>query len=159
MKKSIAFILCLFAPVLLSGCKGHSPAAAQIANPFIECQTVTEAEAEAGFEFQLPSELPSDFSGPQIRAVKDTLVELIYTSSDTRLCLRKGIGNQDISGDYREYSDEETVNDNGLSITFKGNEGKMGVAVWSDSDYTYSVTADSGLDKEVLLNIIHGFSE
>ena len=62
--------------------------------------------------------------------------------------LRKGVGAEDISGDYNEYAKEDTLEAGGLTIQVRGEkEDQWSTAVWTENAqdgalYSYAVCAD-----------------
>ena len=126
----------------------------ELANPFITCETMNDAAQVAGFSMELPKNLPEWVQSSTIRAVESSMIEVVYQGEQEQLTLRKGIGTQDISGDYSVYSETSTKDINGCPVTLKGYSEKVMVATWSSGDYTYAVQAADGLDYETMVSIV-----
>lgn len=128
---------------------------AQIANPFTDCDTLEEAAQTAGFPLSAPDSISGGFSERVIRAVKDTMIEVIYYNETDKICIRKATGSEDISGVYTKFDETTSVQVNKLEVTLKGNNGKITTALWTYDGYTYAITATSdGMDKESVIRLI-----
>ncbi len=118
----------------------------ELANPFVRCGSLAEAEQMAGFSLELPDALSGWTAQPAIRAVEGAMIEVTCQDRDRALTVRKATGSQDISGDYRVYDSERTVTADGCRITVKEADGRAAVAVWLRDGYTYAVSAEPGLE-------------
>ena len=124
---------------------------AQIANPLVQYGSDTTsldaAQEAVGFTLTVPGSVtPEDYI-----VINGTLLEVNFTGG----YLRKAAGSGDISGDYNEYADAETVTANGREVTLKGNNGKVMLAIWTDGDYTYCVGLDGGASKTEVLALVN----
>lgn len=108
---------------------------AQIPNPFTDCATLEEAAKTAGFSMTLPE------GGYTFQVMPGHMIQ----ASGDGLTIRKGVGSDDISGDYTSYPQTGTRTVNGLSLTWKGENDWVRVATWSKGDYTFSVSSETGL--------------
>ena len=68
--------------------------------------------------------------------------------------MRKSIGTDDNSGDYNEYPQQEELMVNDISVTVKGSGDLIYLAVWTDGDYSYSLSCTSGLERSQALAMI-----
>jgi len=127
----------------------------QIANPFTDYESLEEAEAAAGFELQIP-EAPQGYATVCYRVMDDSMIEVIWLSGEDEEAaeayrVRKAAGEDDISGDYNEYAEVNTIDSDGRTITLKGNDGKVFLMTWTRDGYTYAVDIDmngEGLSQE-----------
>jgi hypothetical protein len=159
MKKRIVIVLCAVMALILVACGSQSSVnnstsqadeqeqigmqilgGAQIPNPFVDCKTLREAQEVAGFDIALPEKMPKGYSQSAIRAVKNTMIEIIYNNGNEKIRIRKGTGSEDISGAYNEYSETDTVIVGNFQVTMKGSGGKVNVAVWFNEGYAFAVT-------------------
>lgn len=108
---------------------------AQIPNPFTDCATLEEAAKTAGFSMTLPE------GGYTFQVMPGHMIQ----ASGDGLTIRKGVGSDDISGDYTSYPQTGTRTVKGLSLTWKGENDRVRVATWSKGDYTFSVSSETGL--------------
>lgn len=124
----------------------------ELANPFVSCQTMSDAAQVAGFSMELPSFL----SPSSIRAVEGSMIEVLSERDYGQIMLRKGLGTEDISGDYNCYPQTSTEELNGCAVTLNGENDKIMTAVWSQDGYTYAVRAAAGLDRDEMYSIVSG---
>ncbi len=174
MKKLALFGWGLALTLSLAACDGTPPgttdsnaddsasgsrSAVGLANPFIECHTIEEAIAQAGFPFALPS-TPDGYEQKSISVVKGELISVIFENAHgEQLCLRKGIGERDVSGDFNRYDETRTAVIDGITITLKGNGDTMNLATWSAAGFSYSASSSAGLSEGALLDLVRPMVE
>ena len=121
----------------------------EIANPYVDCETLEEAGELAGFDISVPIEIDGGYTQGTIQAVENEMIQVIYTTeAGEEITLRKGTGTEDISGDYNEYAEENTLDVDGTSVTARGSDGLVYAATWTDGTYTYAITASAGLESD-----------
>ncbi|EEO39484.2 DUF4367 domain-containing protein (plasmid) [Fusobacterium vincentii] len=129
----------------------------QIPNPFVEVKNLDEASKIAGFSLEVP-ETYEDYKKQVIQAIEDDMIEVIYYDENSEhegLRIRKAKGTDDISGDYNEYKDVETVKVGDFEIIEKGSEGNISVATWNDGTYSYAIdVAEASLTKDTIANLV-----
>ena len=129
----------------------------QIPNPFVEVKNLDEASKIAGFTLEVP-ETYEDYKQQVIQAIEDDMIEVIYYDENSEhegLRIRKAKGTDDISGDYNEYKDVETVKVGDFEIIEKGSEGNISVATWNDGTYSYAIdVAEASLTKDTIANLV-----
>lgn len=138
--------------------KSASGESAQIPNPFIDCDTVEDAEKVAGFDITVPEDIPEGYELDYISAIENNLIQINYKDKDgCEILLRKGAGSDDISGDYNEYAENNTVSVGDLSVIMRGNSGTVSVATWTSGDYTYAVDmTGAGLSADAVSALVGG---
>lgn len=124
-----------------------------MANPFIDCTTLEEAESIAGFSMNAPKKIKG-YGKQDISAIKNSLIQIIYGSGRKALYIRKAPGDSDISGDYNRYEEQKSVKIKGLQITLRGAKGRVNTAVWTNGDYSYSVFTQSAISSKRMKKII-----
>ena len=62
-------------------------------------------------------------------------------------------GNEDISGDYNTYNINKEVKIGDLTVTMRGND-KISNAVWTDGEFSFSVSSDVELEEPEVINLI-----
>jgi hypothetical protein len=130
---------------------------AEIANPFIPCESIEDAKSHLDFEMIIPEDLPDGYELSEIFAIENTLLELNYEQGTNELTYRQGKGSDDVSGDYSVYEVEKTVEVNGLDIKLMGNNTKINTATWTNGDFSFSISVNlsgDGMDEDVILSII-----
>ena len=129
----------------------------EIPNPFIEAKNLEEASKIAGFTLSVPANY-EDYKKQVIQAIEDDMIEVIYYDENSEhegLRIRKAKGTDDISGDYNEYKDVETVKVGDFEIIEKGSEGNISVATWNDGTYSYAIdVAEASLTKDTIANLV-----
>ncbi|MEG2191887.1 MAG: hypothetical protein RRX95_01220 [Oscillospiraceae bacterium] len=126
----------------------------QIANPFIDCKDLEQAIELSGFKMTLPNSVPNWHTDILIRAIKSNMIEVIYQGNDNEMRLRKGVGNGDISGEFKQFDCVKEITVGDVPITLKGSEPLFYVATWIDGDYTYSLTIQGGFSEKEMTGII-----
>lgn len=167
MKKIIVITLCGLMAISFVACEGKtqqkdtnisSEDSTQIPNPFVDCETLEGAEQIAGFEITLPETMPEGFNQNAILVIENDLIEVIYNNNeDDKIYIRKAKGNEDISGDYNEYKEQNTIKVGNLDVTTKGNDGMISVAIWNDGDYAYAIGVsndEKGIDSSTMTDMI-----
>ena len=82
------------------------------------------------------------------------IAEITYTGAEQRLTLRKSLGSEDNSGDYRGFTAEETAAlADGTAVTLKGDGTGFLLALWQRDGYAYSLAAETGMTAEALLTL------
>lgn len=124
----------------------------QIPNPWQECASLEEAGRLAGFSFTAP-EAVEGYTEKYIAAIENDIAEVIFSkgdNDDASLYFRKGLGTEDISGDYNTYDtvEQQTIGDR--TVTCKGNDGLIYNATWNDGTYSYAVMCNAGMNAEQL---------
>lgn len=168
MKNILTFVLtAFFIAAFATGCRSEQPTDdkktdvinsrtsedVQIPNPWTDCETVESAETLAGFEIASPESLDG-YDQKVISVMNDEIIRIGYYADDeTYVLLRKGKGNEDISGVYTTYENTEKAEINGVEITLKGNGEKINLATWTDGDYSYSVYATKGESRDFVTSI------
>lgn len=147
----------------------------EIPSPITEYETLEEAVKAAGFEFSVPDTI-SGYENRQFMTIGQEIIQALYSNEDelsqlsddelndinweevdftsNDLCIRKSVGNDDISGDYNEYAEINTISINNLEITTKGNEDTVNVAIWTNNGYTFAITTNNSMSSEQLSELI-----
>lgn len=109
-------------------------------SPFTDCKSLEEAEEVAGFDISIPDKIEGYDAISYAAMQQDKLIQVDYSKNDNRyICIRKAVGDEDISGDYNVYKEETRAELDGRQVTFKGNDGKVSLTTWTDGDYAYSL--------------------
>ena len=142
MKKLIAIILCGLSVFTLAACASKSATSgnAEIPNPFVDCATLADAAKLTGFDIVVPDSVDG-FDTRTIQVMDNKMIQVIYAKGENKLLIRKQAGSDDISGDYSEYAETNTVTLGSLAVTMKGDNGMVSVAVWTNGGYTYAIDA------------------
>ena len=116
----------------------------QIPNPFAEYESLEQAAQAAGFGLTVPDAAGGSDSRV-FRAIEGELLEVVYHKGELETArIRKAPGSEDISGDYTVYPQVEVAAVNGNQVTMSGSGGKVSLAAWTNSGYTYAVSVEGG---------------
>lgn len=122
----------------------------QIPDPWQECTSLEEAGKLAGFSFTAPESVDG-YTERYIAAVENEIAQVIFSNGDdSELYFRKGLGGDDISGDYNTYDVTEEQTIDGHTVLCKGNDGLIYAATWTDGKYSYAVMCNAGMSAEQL---------
>lgn len=181
MKKLIGYVVCFVLVLSLAACGGKEtmvggdPASwgpgnqsnadameetAQIPDPWQACDSLEEAGKLAGFSFTAPEALDG-FDEKYISAIENDIAQVIFSNGDNseaEVTFRKGVGDEDVSGDYNEYKTVETQQIDGKTVTVKSNDGVIYTALWSDGGYSYSIFARTGMSAEQMSSWIQALA-
>lgn len=133
--------------------KTEEIATSQIANPFIDVDSLEEAATMAGFEMIAPESIEG-YDGTQIQVIENDLIQVIYGDLEHNVYVRKSTAEDDISGDYNTYTFEKTITEDEIDITVKGNED-INLILWTNGEYTYSVYVPDGVTEDSVLDIVN----
>lgn len=126
----------------------------QIPNPFVDCKTMDEAAGIAGFTMTLPESVPNWVSDTKIRAVKNDMIEVIYSGDSNELRIRKGADTEDISGDFNDYETTEELTVKDMKVTIKGSEDRFALATWTDGEHAFAISVSTGMTKNELSTLV-----
>lgn len=161
MKMFIVYVLSFAMALSMVACSGYTAkeiAAAdttlgenvQIPNPWQECASLEEAGKLAGFSFTAPERVDG-YTERYIAAIENDIAQVIFSNDDdSGLYFRKGLGSDDVSGDYNTYDVTEEQTIDGHTVLCKGNDGLIYTATWTDGTYSYAVMCDAGMSAEQL---------
>lgn len=130
----------------------------QIPNPWTDCASKEEAAQLAGFDLTAPDAISgAGEKSYRVMTAEDTesIFEIDYASGEDRAAyVRKAAGAEDISGDYNVYEEEQTVESGSVSVTLKGNDGLVYLAVWTDGGYSYALNVTAGLSQSDMTALV-----
>ena len=153
-------------PVLSSGFNGSEasqppedgqPEQVCVGSPFSpDIETVSDIRNNLDYDFKIPQYVPENYENDSASLLFDSLIQISYTNGDERILYRteKNPEENDISGDYNTYEQEDNESVNGVSATLKSNDNLCYTALWHDGDFAYSLNSSAGLEHEEMLKII-----
>lgn len=118
----------------------------QIANPWSEVDSISEAKAITGFDFTVPESIDGN-SQSLVQVMNDELIEVRFGDD---IIVRKSKGSEDNSGDFNSY---DVVKEES-NLTVKGNGDTYNVAIWTSDGYSYSITSSNGLSMEAITDAV-----
>lgn len=165
MKKLFLTTLCILTLVGCSSTKKEEEAViiseetanTQIATPFHEVTSLSEATKDAGFNFNIPEEINGSSQCSYLVYDSDmNMIDVRYgTSKNVTAYVRKCEGTtENLSGDYNAYDETKTVIINDTDVTLKSSEDAIYVAEWSKDGYSYSLKVVQGLSEAEITEVI-----
>lgn len=146
-RKIFLFAMCAVMMLSLAACGNNKPTNSndreRPPSPFIPYDNMTEAAKMAGFDMTVPSTPDS------IEAWEGYMIQTLYGNDGADMLIRKAAGNDDISGDYNDYKQVESVN----GVTLKGENGLFSLAVWTSGDYSYSISVSKAMSQSDMLEL------
>ena len=94
------------------------------------------------------------FENKNISVISNELIQIIYSNDNNEVCVRKAKGSDDISGDYNVYKNLKTEKINDCDVTLRGENDKIGSAVWTKGDYAYSVSISYGVSESETMKVV-----
>ena len=131
-----------------------------IANPWHEAASAQEAAEGAGLESFTPPEYLTCFPAEPAVSFRymEGLAEADYTDGTRTLTIRKGLGDQDVSGDYTVYPAEWEINHKGLAIRCSGTGETVSLARWAFGGCSWSLTVspnETGLSADEVTSLVN----
>ena len=128
----------------------------KLPNPFIEVGSLEEAEELAGFSLKT-AEKVGDYGRRSISVMEGEMIQVLYQNDagEEGLRVRKGLGEEELSGDYNTYTLDEEVEQDGVKIRLRGDGQRIFAASWTKGGYSYAIDlSDAELDRENVLQLI-----
>lgn len=120
----------------------------------VEYSSAEELSKAIGFTVKEIQNVPFDVETVQYTAYWKELGEIQYAGQDNTVVLRMAASDEDVSGDYTEYTNIKSFMINDDSVTFKGNDGKYMLAVWQTGGYSYSLQFTKAISEQEMLTTV-----
>jgi len=128
-----------------------------IVSPITEYDTLEQAEQAVGYTLTLP-DAPEAYDHMSVTVIDGELLEVRYYNDDETdlgYTIRKAPNIGDISGDYNDYANTQTLKINECEVTLKGNDDTWSLATWSSGNYSCAVMAEEHpMSLEAITHII-----
>ena len=115
----------------------------------VQTENMDEAAKNASFHMEYPDRL-CGFPVTGFRS-NSSMIEVQYGNDGF---IRKTLGVADNSGNKTEYHESTEQSVNGLTVTLKGNDGLVFLAVWNDNNFAYTVSVTSGVNADEMTEYI-----
>lgn len=156
MKRMMTGFLCLLLLLSMAACGKKEPETG-MANPWKEVASLEEAAAEVGFSMNAPAAVEG-YESKTIRVCipeGSRIIEVTFRNvNDEKVCIRKGEGSEDISGDYNQYDAGGTMDVGGVTVNMRANGESIRVATWQKDGFTYSITLSAGMVTDAVVAMI-----
>ena len=133
----------------------ESSESTQIPNPYVDCTSMEDAAETSGFTLELPEALTQK-GEPVIQAIEGTLISVSYPDGKGEIIVRKGSGEEDVSGDFNVYEEQSTAEADGTEVTLRGNGGLVNLAIWQRDGFSYSLSFSEGIAADEIVGLIAG---
>lgn len=157
MKRMTALLLAVVCLLVLGACGKKEEPKAGMANPWKDAASMEEAAAEVGFSMTAPDSV-TGYEAKKIRVCTpegSRIIEVTFSNvNDETVCIRKGEGNEDISGDYNQYDAGGTMDVNGITVNMRANGESIRVATWQTGGFSYSITLSAGMSNDAVVAMI-----
>lgn len=137
---------------LISSRNGAPPQ--QVVPDIVEYSSAKELSKAIGFTVKEIQNVPFTVETTKYTAYWKKLGQIQYTGQDNTAVLRMEASDEDISGDYTEYTSIKSIIINGASVTLKGNDGKYILAVWETVGYSYSIKFTNAISEKEMLTTV-----
>ena len=107
-----------------------------------------ETTKSAAFDMEYPDRL----CGVPVTGMEENsgMIEVRYGAS---FC-RKSLSDTNTDDDKTAYDESSEQNVNGITVTFKGGDGLIYLAVWHDNNFEYTVFAEEGVAADDMIDYI-----
>ena len=78
----------------------------------------------------------------------------IAPSSVQFLCLSQPVDVEQYTRRMNEYAETETVDAGGVSVTMKGENGLVKLAVWTNGDYSYALSVENAISQSDMAALV-----
>lgn len=130
----------------------------QLPNPIREHASLTALRAALDFSFPVPQAAGCTQSA--WRDVAGDLAEIDYATAEGTVTYRAGRGGDggptDNSGDFTAYPESDTLTADSVTVSWRGQEGKVCVATWITGDTVCSLRAPQGISRELVTALVSG---
>ena len=139
----VILIAAVFAVITISNKAGQNEGGVQT------YENMDEAAKNVSFHMEYPDRL-CGFPVTGFRS-NSSMIEVQYGNDGF---IRKTLGVADNSGNKTEYHESAEQSVNGLTVTLKGNDGLVFLAVWNDNNFAYTISSASGVNAEEMTEYI-----
>ena len=116
--------------------------------------SIGELADSLSYPLLVPTSIPEGYQPKAFRCLQGELAEVSWQSEDGTITYRMAPGNEDVSGDFTAYGWEKILNIGAYTVSCKGEDGVVFLAVWSDGTYSFSLHASAGLTPDQVTDVI-----
>ena len=125
-----------------------SPPANIVGDPvedIVQVASAQELSQTVGFDVAELNHLPFTPEQTTYLVYWKSMAEISCSGEGQTAVYRKAPGDNDVSGDFNEYSAETVIQAGGHSVTLKGTDGAYVLAIWTDGKYACSLSLSHGI--------------
>lgn len=142
------------APIILTLTQSNSTPAVQISKPVAEYPTLRKAKNSLPFYAKNFGAQAGNYTPEAIQIIEGKLLEIVYQGGDNQVIYRTAQGIADISGDCNTYEQSATVTIAHQTVTIKGENDQISLAIWHADEISYSLSFIQGVDLPTVTNIV-----
>lgn len=116
-----------------------------IGNGIVDVADAAALSQAVGFSVKEVSALPFQADTVTYTSFWNELAQVTYTGGGQTLTFRQSLGTEDNSGNYNVYAETVSHEIAGMDVTLKGDAETYSLAMWSDGQSAYSISAEPGL--------------
>lgn len=149
--RNLILLLVMTAAIAMGTAACGSEPPVQIANPWVDCNSLAEAVKNAGFTMEAPESIEG-YGVTAYQNCQDEIIQVVYLESegsDKEIVVRKGKVDN-IAGDYNDYAKSSETTVGAYKVTIKGNDDTVSLATWTADGYNYSVSVPQMSADEVI---------
>lgn len=124
----------------------------------LDYSTVDELSNSVGFIVKELQDIPFDIKNIQYTSFEGDLAEIQYNGETNTVSFRMAFSDDDVSGDYSEYSLIENHEIDDYTVTIKGNNDKYNLAIWRHAGFSYSINVTNGISETDLLKMVQSIA-
>ena len=129
----------------------------QVINPLHQHETLEALRSAVSFDFPVP-DAPAGYHVTLYQDIAGTMAEIRWSDDVQEVCYRVSRGgdgtSSDNSGDYTVYAESGTLDAGGTTVHWRGQDGRIRVAVWAENNLIFSVRAADGLTRTQVLQLV-----
>ena len=129
---TVMFIGILTLPALLNT---SEPLVSDSNNSIVEVASIEELSKTVGFTITEPAALPFEPEQTIYTAYWTELAEITYIGDGQTAVFRKGVGTEDVSGEFFEFDTIHEISAGDITITLKGNKDNYTLATWTAENF------------------------
>lgn len=135
--------------------KEQSPPQVAVSYGIEEAASLQELSELTGFTITEEFKLPFTPAETAYASYWRELAQIEYSGEGQSAVFRKSIGTEDNSGDFSIYDDSAELVVDGHTVLLKGNDGGYSLAIWTDGEYSYSLSLSQTATEEQWSHILH----
>lgn len=117
-------------------------------------RSVKDLSKAVGFNVRQVQKLPFEAEEIRFTSYWKKTAQIDYTGKDQAVSYRMSAGDEDVSGDYNQYTSVKSILSDDISVTIKGDEDHYVLAVWQAKGYSYSIKLNNGITQDQILDIV-----
>ena len=149
---TVMFIGILTLPALLNT---SEPLVSDSNNSIVEVASIEELSKTVGFTITEPAALPFEPEQTIYTAYWTELAEITYIGDGQTAVFRKGVGTEDVSGEFFEFDTIDEISAGDITITLKGNKDNYTLATWTAENFSYSLSFSESKSKTEWIKILY----